>query len=75
MPSVDIRNVCCLVSRTGRGEEDYEDFCGFDDDDDANSYGSQVKLTLKDGRCLWSKINSKSKNGDSGKFIKLEPIK
>ena len=48
MPSVDIRNVCCLVSRTGRGEEDYEDFCGFDDDDDANSYGSQVKLTLKD---------------------------
>ena len=33
VPSVDIRNVCCLVSRTGRGEEDYEDFCGFDDDD------------------------------------------
>ena len=65
MPSVDIRNVCCLVSRTGRGEEDYEDFCGFDDDDDdddsyvnsyVNSYGSQATLTLKDGRYLWSKI-------------------
>ena len=38
MPSVDIRNVCCLVSRTGRGEEDYEDFCGFDDDDDDDMY-------------------------------------
>ena len=69
MPSVDIRNVCCLVSRTGRGEEDYEDFCGFDDDDEdsyVNSYGSEATLTMKDGRCLWSKINSKNKNGYSG---------
>ena len=47
MPSVDIRNVCCLVSRTGRGEEDYEDFCGFDDDDDGDDDDDDIYIMMK----------------------------